>query len=333
MAGRREHSSGKLRLVALTTAAFALGAIASFAFHRLCHSTDLPGSEARPPRSNEKTMDALLLDPSVGTNWDIAFANLICAQGLPGADNLDIARCLATLEEWTARVLFETKRNAHRFREFPEQSNHSKAEFCMGMLVTVLKQDIGVCYDPRLAMISTDFSNTSFEADSRNTFIHGLLQDKTRGSCASIPVVVVAIARRLGYPVALVSTKGHLFVRWNDGAERLNIEAACAGGYNTHLDDHYLHWPVETTKEEAAFFRLLQPMTPADELATFLDMRAMCIWRSDLPVADALCAAARASKVAPDSPRHLFLTGAIVEDAIKGRHNPSTQRLPPNGPL
>lgn len=333
MTGRRGHSSDRLRLAVLTAVAFALGVIATLTFHRLSPSTHLPQPKEPALWSSGGAVDALSLDPSTGTNWDIALANLLCAQGLPGAENLDIARCLATLEEWTARVLFETKRNAHRFREFPEQSNYSKAEFCMGMLVTVLKQDIGVCYDPRLARISMDFSNTSFEADSRNTFIHGLLQDKTRGSCASIPVLVAAVARRLGYPVSLVPAKGHLLVRWNDGAERLNIEAACAGGYNTHPDDHYMHWPVETTKEEAAFFRYLQPMTPADELATFLDIRAMCIWRNDLPVADALCAAARASKIAPHSPRHLFLVGAIVEDAINGKDKPRTQRLPPNGPL
>jgi len=40
---------------------------------------------------------------------DIAEMNLLCAAGLPGAEDLDVDRCLATLDSWAARVRRETE--------------------------------------------------------------------------------------------------------------------------------------------------------------------------------------------------------------------------------
>jgi hypothetical protein len=53
-----------------------------------------------------------------------------------------------------------------------------------------------------------------------------------------MPVLYVAQARRLGYPVSLVTTKGHLFDRWEGRGERFNVE--CTGhGMNRYDDAHY----------------------------------------------------------------------------------------------
>ena len=35
---------------------------------------------------------------------DIALMNLLCAEGLPGAENLDIGRCLSVLDHWAEVV-------------------------------------------------------------------------------------------------------------------------------------------------------------------------------------------------------------------------------------
>jgi hypothetical protein len=53
-------------------------------------------------------------------------------------------------------------------------------------------------------------------------FLHGLTQGRG-GTCLSMPVAYVAVGRRLGYPLKLVTAKGHLFARWEslDGKERL----------------------------------------------------------------------------------------------------------------
>jgi hypothetical protein len=60
--------------------------------------------------------------------------------------------------------------------------------------------------------------NDGFFADPSKVFLHGLLGPERVGTCSSLPVLYVAVGRQLGYPLKLVTAKGHLFVRW-EGAE------------------------------------------------------------------------------------------------------------------
>ena len=83
------------------------------------------------------------------------------------------------------------------------------------------------------------------------------------------------MGRRLGYPLKLVTTKGHLFVRWEDSRERFNFEAAGQGA-NRFTDDYYRHWPFEVTEGEVQAEGYLKSLTPAQELAVFLSIRGMC---------------------------------------------------------
>jgi regulator of sirC expression with transglutaminase-like and TPR domain len=55
------------------------------------------------------------------------------------------------------------------------------------------------------------------------------LQTK-RGNCVSMPVLWYAVAERLGYPVFAVEASQHLFLRYEDGAGRINIETTSGGG-------------------------------------------------------------------------------------------------------
>src|SRR5208282_2951473 len=44
--------------------------------------------------------ELLALKPDELEGTDIALMNLLCAQGLPGAENLNLDECLATLDQW-----------------------------------------------------------------------------------------------------------------------------------------------------------------------------------------------------------------------------------------
>ena len=169
---------------------------------------------------------------------DIVTANLHCAEVLPGAEAFDSMMAKATLEKWSDRVRNETSRHLYRFRQNPAEFNDSEAYFRMLTLVTVLQEDCGVRYNPE-RMQSPNF------ADSRDLFLHGLLTGKHQGTCVSMPVLYVAVGRRLGYPLKLVTSKAHVFARWEspDGRERLNIEAT-SQGLNCFPDDYYLAWPA-----------------------------------------------------------------------------------------
>src|SRR5207249_451970 len=109
-----------------------------------------------------------------------------------------------------------------RRESLPDEVRHSEAVFRMGCLVSVVQRDFGITTDNRLN------ENSNF-SDSRYVFLHGIFEG-CGGTCANLPILYAAIARRLGYPLRLVRTAAHLFTRWEglDG-ERFNVECTTLG--------------------------------------------------------------------------------------------------------
>ncbi len=79
---------------------------------------------------------------------DIGALNLICAAGLPGAENLDVARMLDWLDEAARQVDLETRRHWYRFIDSPATYYNSPGYFCCYFLLQVLQEDFGVKYNP-----------------------------------------------------------------------------------------------------------------------------------------------------------------------------------------
>jgi len=212
--------------------------------------------------------------------YDIAEINLLVAEGLPGAENLDIERTLKTLDLWAAWVKHETDRHLYRFKQNPDDYSDSEAYFRVLMLVCVLQQDFKVCYhkDPKMRagpveVVPDDFT---FFANSQDLFVHGLTAEEHQGTCASLPVLYVAVGRRLGYPLKLVTCKGHLFARWEDDRERFNIEGTNRG-LNCYPDEEYMEWPWPISKEELDTGMYMKSLSPKRELAEFLELRSLCL--------------------------------------------------------
>lgn len=227
--------------------------------------------------------DLLALDPAKLAGLHIARVNLLCAEGLPGAEKLNVEHALATLDQWAQRVKFETDRHLYRVTDprYADHYRHSEAYLRAEFLVQVLCEDLGVKYD----MAAKD--NFSFN-DSRVAFIHGMIpkagqtvKDTPGGTCASMPVMVTAVGRRLGYPLKLVTTRGHVFVRW-DGKdhpnptwrERFNMEVT--NGFNSFEDEYYKTWPFKVTDQEVQADGYLASLTPQEELAQFMAARGHC---------------------------------------------------------
>ena len=70
---------------------------------------------------------------------DIAVANLLCAEGLPTNESVDVTKALALLDAWTKRVQSETQRHLYKFQKNPAEFNHSESYFRMLALITVLQ--------------------------------------------------------------------------------------------------------------------------------------------------------------------------------------------------
>ena len=254
---------------------------------------------------------------------DIAEMNLLCATGLPGAEDLDVDDCLATLDEWAAQVGRETERHLYRLYDprHAEHYGHSEARLRAEMLAQVLAEDCGVRYNME-RIRSIDFTN------SKDQFIHGMIGDSNGGTCVSMPVLYVAVGRRLGYPLSLVLAKGHVFARWDDSnaGETFNIETTGNGGTGFPPDQHYRSWPHPVTDAEVKAGVYLKPLGPADELACFLAARGHCLLDNGR-LSDAQTAYGHAHRLSPKDPLYL----AWLNDAVR-RQSPHAARTAPIAP-
>ena len=229
---------------------------------------------------------------------DIAKMNLVCAQGLRGAEELQLHQSLLRIDAIATRVRSETERHQYRFQTNPGDFDNSEGFFRMLMLSVVLAEDFCIIYSAdKIGNVADARLGDGFFANSRDVFIHGLIQNRPRGTCSSLPVLQVALGRRLGYPLKLVTTRGHLFVRWEDARERFNLEAG-GRGVNRFPDDYYRHWPVEVSENEVEAEGYLKSLTPSEELAVFLSIRGMCLNESGR-LGEAITSFANAARLAP----------------------------------
>jgi hypothetical protein len=131
-------------------------------------------------------------------------------------------------------------------------------------------------------------------------------------------VLYVALGRRLGYPLKLVSTKAHLFLRWDSPPERFNIEGT-SKGLNTYDDEFYRKWPFPITESEITEEGFLSSMTAAQELATFLTFRGMCLEEAG-HLAEALQAHTAAYRLAPEWHHHQVYMARANRQLMKAAH-------------
>ena len=76
-----------------------------------------------------------------------------------------------------------------------------------------------------------DFSEID-NSKLENRYLNGILDTK-RGTCVTMPLLYLAVAQRLGYPVYPVAAPDHLFLRYVDPKlKKQNIEATGGGGYS-----------------------------------------------------------------------------------------------------
>jgi hypothetical protein len=207
---------------------------------------------------------------------DTARMNLLCATGLPNSENIKLEEYLQTLDRWAEIVKKAEEKYLPTFSRNPAKYENSLSKFKAITLVLTIQEDLKCGYNMRLVHSGAmrDWRSTQFFKDSRDLFLHGLIE-RRKGTCASLPVLVVVMGRRCGYPLYLVSSKGHLFCRWQDSKETFNIEAS-SRGVDIFSDSHYLQYPHPTTKEECSNEKYLKTHTPIEELGLLMSTRAVC---------------------------------------------------------
>lgn len=225
--------------------------------------------------------ELLRIPPDELHRVDVARMNLLCSCDLAGTLTIDIESMLQELDAWTLEIERVTASETHLLTEHGEVLDHSEPLFRMYCMTRVLWQRFNIHY-------CTDEIDPSLEADWRAVDRHmllGLLSENRHGTCSSLPVLLVSIGRRLGYPLYLVHTPGHVFCRWDGSGhenpawrERRNIEFS--GDLDSHEDGYYYDRPVKWTFATIEMERhrktplYLRSLSPAEELASFLVQRA-----------------------------------------------------------
>jgi hypothetical protein len=217
---------------------------------------------------------------------DVAMVNLLCATGLPSADPLDIPECLSQLDDWANYVYRETIRGYPQYLANPDPNKGSDAVYKLWALMHAVRALSGIearfmsgktieNYQTIDTSMKPRGGPYKYRVNSQVSFIHGLLSPRSLGSCASNPVLFAAIGRRLGYPVKIVLTVQHVFNRWVDENETFNMDGSMKyiGGDEDHdYIDRFRPWR-DWERKSTAFHR---PLTPREELATFMFNRNIC---------------------------------------------------------
>jgi regulator of sirC expression with transglutaminase-like and TPR domain len=143
-------------------------------------------------------------------------ALLLASEAYP---DLDIPRYVAQLDRLAAEI--------RRFTDQMRSRTRSAAEpdYVIRAMNTYLYKRLGFHYD-REDMYATQL---------KNRYLNGVLDTKA-GSCTTLPLLYLALAKRLDYPVYPVAAPQHLFCRFRlpDGTYQ-NIEAT-AGGWSPDED-------------------------------------------------------------------------------------------------
>jgi hypothetical protein len=172
-------------------------------------------------------------------------------------------------------------------------------------MITALQRDLGVRYHPGKR-------SRDVPLEPADCFINGILQGQG-GTCGSLPVLYAAVGRRLGYPLRLVTTRSHLFVRWDEGpgGESFNIEAA-GEGVSFFPDEHFRTGRFEVPPKAIELYGYLRALSPREELATFLEMRGKCC-RETMAFAGAVMAHGCANEIDPERRQHLYLAWLALQ--------------------
>jgi len=205
---------------------------------------------------------------------DVLELNLAVARQIAGLEKLDYARYRRILDGWAEQFGRWLPTAAHAFAETPEKWKHDERLFRLGMLAQFLDQQVGIAYDQAQRQAQKRGVKEVRYTDPGDLFLHGLIDTK-RGTCANMPVLHVAMGRRLGWPVSLACVKSHFVCRYDDGQVVYNIEATDTGrgGFAAGNDADYIK--TEGLSERAvASGSDLRELTAREMLGAFVALRA-----------------------------------------------------------
>ena len=196
--------------------------------------------------------------------------NLAVAKGTPAFAKLDISHYVQTADHWAMQIRQRLSRMETHFHRKPADWKNDIRFFRLGIVCWFTDEILKITYPDELAD-----AGYRIYSDALNVFVNGLM-DRRVGSCASMPVLHVALCWRLGWPVSLACANTHLFCRYDDGNVIHNIEATTVGrgGFRSHTDGDYREI-YGIPQIAVSCGSDLRAVTPREMLGLFIAIRAL----------------------------------------------------------
>ena len=219
--------------------------------------------------SDLTTANLLSLTDTELANLDPLVMNLVVAKEVPELQTIDIERYAKIVDRWAQAIqaglrAFEPEAR----RTDPLYTQNPQLWQAGSMSIAVAGPRIGIAYT----------ADTLNAGDPGQLFLPGLIDNKT-GTCSSMPVLYLAIAHRLGWPLKAVVSRDHFWCRWDDGVKRFNLEATAAssdgsiGSFTSTSDEDYIQ-QLGTPKRAIDSGSDFTSLTPRQLLGVFLQTRA-----------------------------------------------------------
>ncbi|HUT30531.1 MAG TPA: tetratricopeptide repeat protein [Sedimentisphaerales bacterium] len=163
-------------------------------------------------------------------------------------DQVDVATAALIISEYWSDMV-----NGYRYLDRLDNMAYEIRESLRARKIGADYRAIQVIND--YLFVKQGFKSVAEVTDPNDLFLHHVM-DKTRGYCLSLSILYLALAERLGLPMYGVVAPGHFFVRYDDGAVRVNIETTSNGG--TATDEHYMSkFKVPALGENSIYMRNL----------------------------------------------------------------------------
>lgn len=229
------------------------------------------------PDAGHRTVAQLMALPDAELEKvDIVEMSVAVAREISGCENLDYQHYKQVVDGWASDVSRWMTVAEGNFEKSPQEWRNDINFFRLGLLATYLTRERGVRYHEKYSQEQKDGKNSKYEEPGA-VLVHGLI-DTLRGTCATMPVLHVAIGRRLGWPVSLASVGPHYVCRYDDGKVHYNIEATYTGpGFVADSDQDYIKndgLPQKAVTTGSDF----RSLTAREMLGVFVGMRARYYW-------------------------------------------------------
>lgn len=211
---------------------------------------------------------------------DVGRMNLICSEAALNSRNSELQQLLNKLDEWAEAARMAEEKYRRTFTRNPGRFDNSYAKFKAINLVLTVKEEFKCRYQMSLVDSGELYriNSPAFFQNPDDVFISGLLKTR-RGTCTSYAPLIVSLGRRLGYPLFLKATNGHLFCFWDDGNESFNVDTN-GNGVDTPADDYYFkdvnHRLSGLSQVDLERERLMCPLKAVDCLSFFLETVGYC---------------------------------------------------------